>query len=99
MYPSSFPYFAANSPCVGIASLERNILSKSTSRKDLVCNSSTIWAIKKDLSKVWSILRVIKDEIPNISYLDDNEKALAFSDFGVIEKAWFKYDQVLEKHL
>ena len=70
-------------------SLEKIVLSLDNSfEKKLI---ELIIGLKEDGSNLIKIIRVIKDEIPNISYLDDNEKALAFSDFGVIEKAWFKY--------
>lgn len=47
--------------------------------------------LKEDGSNFIKVIQEIKKEIPNISYFDDSEKVLAFSDFVLIEKAWYKY--------
>lgn len=56
--------------------------------KDLL---KSIILLKDDGSNFIQTIKAIRNKIPNIIYYDDSEKVLAFSDFEVIEKAWYKY--------
>lgn len=38
-----------------------------------------------------STLQTIREKIPDINEFDDSEKALAYSDFELIRKSWYKY--------
>lgn len=51
----------------------------------------SIILLKDDGSNFIQIIKEIRNKIPNIPYFDDSEKVLAFSDFELIEKAWYKY--------
>lgn len=57
----------------------------------------SIILLKDDGSNFIQIIKEIRNKIPDITYYDDTEKALAFSDFEMIEKAWYKYAKTTNK--